>query len=85
VATLKQGHPAPAVVADRIRAERLRLGLGKIETARKLGVTKQSYAQLETAANPRLTKLIELAGLGFDVRAIAPELFGRPGFDPSEG
>lgn len=76
---LSRANPRPSAVAARIRAERQRLGLGVTETADHLGVRKQTYAQLERTANPRLTTLIRLVMLGFDLQRIAPELFpARP-------
>jgi transcriptional regulator with XRE-family HTH domain len=69
--------PAPSTVADRIKAERVRLGLSLNEAARRLEIHRNSYRQLETAANPQLSTLVGLVErLGMDAKTIAPELFG---------
>jgi transcriptional regulator with XRE-family HTH domain len=67
--------PPPAEVAARIKAERVRLGLSQEECARRLGVTRTSYRQLEETANPQLSRVIALVELlGMDGRTLAPEL-----------
>ena len=66
----------PAFVAQRIRAERLRLGLTAEQAAARLSVTRSSYIQLEERGNPTLTRLVELVRkVGMDLRALVPELF----------
>jgi transcriptional regulator with XRE-family HTH domain len=68
--------PPPSVVADRIRAERIRLGLSVAGAARMLGVGRLSYLQLERGANPQYSTLVALVEvLGMDPRAVAVELF----------
>lgn len=66
--------PLPSVVAARIRAERVRLGLSQAEASRRLDVRRETYKRLETTANPQLSTLIALVELGMDLRSIAPEL-----------
>ena len=66
--------PPPSEVAARIKAERGRLGLTQDQVAAALGVGRHSYRQLEVTANPQLSRLIELVGLGMELRNIAPEL-----------
>lgn len=72
-----QGWGDPAIeMAARIRAERLRLGLTAAEVGAKLGVSRDSYKQLERSANPQYSRLVELVRVvGMDAKAIAPELF----------
>lgn len=70
--------PAPEILAGRIKAERERLGLTKTEAARRLGVARESYAQLEVAANPHLSMVFSLVEMiGMEARALLPELCGR--------
>jgi transcriptional regulator with XRE-family HTH domain len=67
--------PLPSVVADRIKAERHRLGLSQPQMAARLGVSRASYKNIECVANPMLSTLVALKTAGMDLRAIAPELF----------
>jgi transcriptional regulator with XRE-family HTH domain len=69
--------PSAAVLAHRIRAERLRLGLTQEQMAAKLGVKRVSYKPLESSANPGLATVIALVlEGGMDARQLVPELFG---------
>jgi transcriptional regulator with XRE-family HTH domain len=69
--------PLPSVVAGRIRAERLRLGLSQGEVAARLGTTRTAYKNLECVANPQLSTLVGLVTVvGMDLDALAPELRG---------
>jgi transcriptional regulator with XRE-family HTH domain len=64
-------------LADRIRAERERLGLSQEEAAHKLSVSRFTYQQLETAANPPASTLLALVRvLGMDLAALLPEVTG---------
>jgi transcriptional regulator with XRE-family HTH domain len=75
--TFRYGPPAVDVAA-RIKAERQRLGLSQDECARRLGITRSSYRQLEETANPQLSRVIALVELlGMDGRVLAPELSRR--------
>jgi transcriptional regulator with XRE-family HTH domain len=59
----------------RLRAERLRLKLSRAEAADKIGVSRQSYTQLETVTDdPRLSTLVRLVEAGFRIDALMPEL-----------
>lgn len=71
---LNHGDPKPSLVAARIKAERTRLGWSQEVAAKRLGINRSSYKQLEITANPCLTRLIELVRLGYRLDAIAPEL-----------
>ena len=63
-------------IGQRIRAERLRLGLTQEACAQALGIRRGSYVQLESATNPKLGTLVPLGDkLGMDLRNIVPELF----------
>lgn len=66
---------APETIAARIRSERLRLGLTQVEAARRSGMARTTYTNLERSASPSLRTLFALTAVGMDVRAIAPELF----------
>lgn len=71
--------PPPTEVASRIRCERERLGISQAKMAERLGVNRGSVQALECTANPQLSTLIALVGLGFNLHRIAPELFStRP-------
>ena len=71
--------PSPAVLASRIRAERIRLGLTQEAAAARLGIHRGTYSQLEEAANPQASTLIGLVqAVGMDPRALVPELFATP-------
>jgi transcriptional regulator with XRE-family HTH domain len=64
------------VFAERIRAERVRLGITQTQAADRLGIRRGTYAQLETTANPQASTLIGLVReLGMDPGALVPELF----------
>ena len=61
---------------QRIRAERLRLGLTQEACAAALGVSRGTYVQLEQGTNPKLGTLVALNDrLRMDLRRIVPELF----------
>ena len=67
----------PDDIRARIRSERLRLGLTVAETAERMGVSRQSYLQLETRTlDPKLSTIVSLVGgVGMRLSTIAPELF----------
>ena len=73
----RKTKPAPTT-AERIRAERERLGLTISEAARRLAMRPDSYPQLEgakgRAANPSLDTLCKLVRNGYRLEAIAPDL-----------
>lgn len=73
---LSRFGPKPSEMADRIRRERERLGLSQEACARLIGVSRNTYRQLETTANPQLSTLIALTQeVGMKPKALAPELF----------
>jgi transcriptional regulator with XRE-family HTH domain len=49
------------VVAQRVRAERMRLGMLQIDLAKKAGVNASTIYSLEAATNPTLLTLIRVA------------------------
>jgi transcriptional regulator with XRE-family HTH domain len=67
--------PLPSVMADRIRAERKRLGLTQEQAAKGLGIARATYKNLENVANPQCSTLLGLKNLGMDPKALLPELF----------
>lgn len=61
---------------QRIRTERLRLGLSPEACAEALGISLGRWEQIEEWTNPQLGQLVALSDhLGMDLRAIVPELF----------
>jgi transcriptional regulator with XRE-family HTH domain len=71
-----RGIPGPAMLADRVRAERLRLGLTQVEAGRRLGINHQTYGMREkTTRLPYDMALEMILTLGMDPRALYPELF----------
>lgn len=75
----KRHGPDTVEVAERIRAERERLELSQEDCARKLGMSRSTYRQLERLANPTMSTLVGLTSvLKMRLEAIAPEL-ARPG------
>jgi len=69
---------SPADIRDRIRAERIRLGLSIPEAAERLGISRQSYLQLEIrTVDPRISTIVKLVAIGMRLGAIVPELKGR--------
>jgi hypothetical protein len=75
--------PREWTTAQRIKAERIRLHRdwhGSVSVAaRSVGLRPDSYRQLEghgvKRVNPSLATLAKLVRAGFELRAIAPELF----------
>lgn len=68
----------PGEWSRRIRAAREAAGLTQQQVADGLGITKQSYHQLEAGArNPSADRLVQLAALGLDPAILAPELGPR--------
>jgi transcriptional regulator with XRE-family HTH domain len=66
--------PSAEDLAERIRAERIRLGLTQREAAERLGVSRSTYRQLETAANPTAITLVGLVRvLGMRPEVLLPE------------
>jgi transcriptional regulator with XRE-family HTH domain len=63
------GQPAPADapaldLGDRLRAERLRQGIGLREMARRLGISASALSQIETGkAQPSVSKLFDIVNL----------------------
>lgn len=71
----KQGRPSTAELGRRVRSERERLGLTQEEAARRLGLSRGSYRQIETVTVLQYGVLVALVrDLGMDARALAPEL-----------
>ena len=69
----------PDDIRDRIRNERIRLHLTVADAAQKLGVSRQSYLQLETkTVDPRVSMLVRLVSIGMRLSAIVPELAKPP-------
>jgi|GEM_PF-4515027 len=67
--------PTPADLAQRIRGERIRLGLTQEAAAAQLGVSRSTYRQLEQAANPQVSTLLMLVRvLGMSPASLLPEL-----------
>jgi transcriptional regulator with XRE-family HTH domain len=61
---------------QRIRAERLRLGLSPEACAEQLGITIGRWEKIEEWTSPQLGQLVPLSDLlGMNLRAIVPELF----------
>lgn len=56
-------------LADRIRAERLRLGLTQAQAAKQIGISQSHFARIETGriANPKVGLLFQLVAFGFDL------------------
>ncbi len=54
-------HEMLGVVAQRVRAERMRLGMLQIDLAKKAGVNASTIYSLEAATNPTLLTLIRVA------------------------
>lgn len=73
----KQGRPSTAEFGRRVRAERERIGLTQEEAARRLGISRGSYRQIETVTVMQGGVLLALVeDLGMRAEAIIPELFG---------
>jgi predicted transcriptional regulator len=66
-------------IRERIIAERHRLGITATEAARRMGVSRQCYNDLEyRTKDPRVSKLIELVTkVGMDPRVLIGELMER--------
>lgn len=72
--------PPGWLVADRIKAERKRLGLTQSRAAELLGIARNTYKNLETSANPQLSTFFALVELvGMDFRRLVPELVDPEG------
>jgi len=68
--------PSGRQVAERIAAERVRLGLTQAEVADRLDISRETYKQLERHANPQAGTLYALVfRVGMNPAAILPELF----------
>lgn len=73
----KQGRPSTVELGRRVRAERERLGLSQSEAARRLGLSRGSYRQIEAVTVLQYGVMVALVrDLGMDRAALAPELFG---------
>lgn len=68
--------PPPWLIADRIKAERKRIGLTQEAAAKLLGTTRGNYKQLEESCNPTAATLHDLVEkVGMRPSAILVELF----------
>lgn len=74
----RQGRPDTAELGRRVRAERERLGITQGEAARRLGVSRGSYRQIETVTVLQYGVLVALVcDLGMKLEVLAPEIAGR--------
>ncbi len=73
--TLKQPGFSPREAARRLAEERLRLGLSRAEVARRMDALEATIVDLETVANPQLSRLVKLAEAGYRIERVFPELF----------
>ena len=72
----------PATIGQRIRGERLRLGLTQQQLADRIGIARGSYRQIEAGTDLHLSTLFALAYAGVRLKVIIGELLMMDG---SEG
>jgi DNA-binding XRE family transcriptional regulator len=64
----------PNDIRDRIRSERERLDLSVAQAAFLLGVSRQSYLQLEKKTlDPRLSTIVGLVSIGMRLEVLVPK------------
>jgi DNA-binding XRE family transcriptional regulator len=69
--------PDRPIVAARVKAERRRLGLSTETAAERLEIATATYRYHERGGDPKLSTLLRLKAAGYDLRAVAPELFAE--------
>lgn len=71
----RQGRPKPSELADRLRAERERLGMSAEDAGRKLGISPGAYRLAETTTHLQYGAILAYVDmLGYDPRNLVPEL-----------